>query len=260
VTVLVTLRVREREPVRERVACRVVGRGVLVTVLVTLRVREREPVRERVTVLDRERVTQRVKEVLLVTDLVATRVVGRGEVVRVLSLEVGNPVLVTVLETERVKERDIVEVRVAGRVVGSGDFEMVLETVRETERDLDMVTDTVFEGVDCLVVAAAQREGVVVAETVLVTERVKVRDFVTVLVANLVVGRGVLDVVMVAERQRDPVTDTVRVARRVVGIGDLEPVREVERVRVTEPERERLMVVDLVRVTDMVRVAGREVG
>ena len=64
-----------------------------------------------------------------------------------------------------------------------------------------------------------------------VTERVWERDFVTLLVASRVVGRGDLVMDLVAVRHRDEVPETERVVSRVVGLPVWETVLERDRVK-----------------------------
>jgi hypothetical protein len=147
-------------------------------------------------------------------------------------LVVGRVLLVTVRDTERVKDKLFVTDFVAGLVEGMGDLVRVAGLV-EGREDLETL----------LVPARVVGMGDLV--TVLDTERVKEVDLVTLLVAGLVVGigdlvrvaglvvgSGDLDTVLVTERVRDTVI--VGVAGRVVALGQGEGEKVGERVRDSE--------------------------
>ena len=100
---------------------------------------------------------------------------------------------------------------------------------RDAEADMEMVGGEVIN---------PPPPPLVLLVPVRVTERVRERDFVTLLVANRVVGRGDLVMDLVAVWQRDEVTDTVWVLSAVVGPEVLDTVRVAEWQRDVVPETE----------------------
>jgi len=239
--------------------------------------------RERVTVT--ERVMER--DFDLVTDTVPDfvgRLEGRivtaadGERVKGRVVAIGD--FVTVLDGLRVRETDLVLVtetvpdfvgrlegrtvtaadgeRVKGRVVAIGVRDRVIVTERVTERDLDLVTETVPDFVGRL-------EGRIVVAAVLVIDIVP--DFVAKLEGRTVTaadGERVKGrVVGMPVRERVTVTERV-IERDFVLVNDTLPdfVGRLEERTVLAAEGERVRETDLVLVKDTVtdRVKGRVVG